>query len=113
MRYALVSDVLLVGSINGRVALQVPKDKGPGSTPGIFLSTLPSGDLSGNRVGGWVDVRDVALQHILALSNPEAGGERIISTARKHFDQFRYAYRFIDHVAVGQIRSLGTTSTMC
>jgi len=76
-----------VGSINGRVTLQAPKDKGPGTTPGIFLSTLPSGDLSGKRVGGWVDVRDVALQHILALSIPEAGGERIISTARKLFDQ--------------------------
>ena len=76
-----------MGSINGRVTLQAPKDKGPGSTPGVFLSTLPSGDLSGKLVGGWVDVRDVALQHVLALSIPEAGGERIISTARKLFDQ--------------------------
>ena len=87
MRYALVSDVLVVGSVNGRVTLQAPKGKGLGSSPGIFLSTLPSGDLSGKRVGGWVDMRDVALQHILALSIPEAGGERIISTARKPFDQ--------------------------
>ena len=58
-----------------------------GAVQGVFLSTLPSGDLNGKRVGGWVDVRDVALQHVLALSIPEAGGERIISTARKLFDQ--------------------------
>ncbi|PPQ78263.1 hypothetical protein CVT25_011722 [Psilocybe cyanescens] len=28
----------------------------------------------------WVDVRDLALAHILALENPEAGGERILVT---------------------------------
>ena len=29
----------------------------------------------------WVDVRDVALAHVLALEKPDAGGERIIVTA--------------------------------
>jgi len=28
----------------------------------------------------WVDVRDTALGHVLALEKPEAGGERIITT---------------------------------
>lgn len=27
----------------------------------------------------WVDVRDAALGHVLALEKPEAGGERIIT----------------------------------
>ena len=26
----------------------------------------------------WVDVRDVALAHVLALKKPDAGGERIV-----------------------------------
>ncbi|PWW75483.1 NAD(P)-binding protein [Tuber magnatum] len=48
----------------------------------------------------WVDVRDVALSHILALENPEAGGKRffitegyfsnqkIVDVIRKNFPQF-------------------------
>lgn len=55
------------------------KEKGVGSTPGVFLGTLPKGDTSGKLAGSYVDVRDVALQHVLALTTPEAGGERIIS----------------------------------
>lgn len=34
-------------------------------------------------MGDWVDVRDSAKHHVLALSTPEAGGERIISSARE------------------------------
>lgn len=70
-------------SIIERIVSQAPQDKGPGSTLKIFLDTLPDGELSGKLVGDWVDVRDVALQHVLALSTPDAGGERILSTAGK------------------------------
>ncbi|KZV64905.1 NAD(P)-binding protein [Peniophora sp. CONT] len=31
--------------------------------------------------GGWIDVRDIALGHVLASQKPEAGGERIIMSA--------------------------------
>ena len=31
--------------------------------------------------GGWIDVRDIALAHVLAVQKPEAGGERIIISA--------------------------------
>ena len=31
--------------------------------------------------GSWIDVRDVALAHILAAQKQEAGGERIIISA--------------------------------
>ncbi|KAF9515021.1 hypothetical protein BS47DRAFT_1391946 [Hydnum rufescens UP504] len=48
-----------------------------GSTPAILLSTLPAGDTSGKWTGDVVDVRDIALIHILSLEVPEAGGERI------------------------------------
>ena len=30
---------------------------------------------------GWIDVRDIALAHVLAAQKPEAGGERIIISA--------------------------------
>ena len=32
---------------------------------------------------GWVDVRDAALGHVLALEKEGAGGERIITSAGK------------------------------
>ena len=31
----------------------------------------------------WVDVRDIAEAHVIALEKPEAGGERILFTAGK------------------------------
>jgi nucleoside-diphosphate-sugar epimerase len=30
---------------------------------------------------GWIDVRDVALMHKLALEKPEAAGQRVIANA--------------------------------
>ncbi|KAI0054292.1 NAD(P)-binding protein, partial [Artomyces pyxidatus] len=54
--------------------------KSLGSTPGMFLSTLPAGDTSGKLVGDWVDVRDSAKLHVLALESPTLGGERLLST---------------------------------
>jgi len=36
-------------------------------------------ELSGSNA--WVDVRDAALGHVLALEKPDASGQRIITTA--------------------------------
>lgn len=60
---------------------EITKARGIGSSPGGFLRTLPAGDTSGKHSGDWVDVRDSAIHHVLALSTPEAGGERISSVA--------------------------------
>ena len=35
------------------------------------------------RRSEWIDVRDVALAHVLALQKEEAGGERIIISSGK------------------------------
>ena len=35
-------------------------------------------------VNSWVDVRDVAEAHVVALEKPEAGGERILFAAGKY-----------------------------
>ncbi|KAI0043694.1 NAD(P)-binding protein [Auriscalpium vulgare] len=51
-----------------------------GSTPGVFLSTFPTGDTSGSTVGDWVDVRDSAEVHVLALETEALGGERLATT---------------------------------
>ncbi|KAI0037737.1 NAD(P)-binding protein [Auriscalpium vulgare] len=51
-----------------------------GSSPGVFLSTLPVGETSGTTVGDWVDVRDTAELHVLALETPALGGERLATT---------------------------------
>jgi len=59
----------------------VSKEKPIGTSAGVFLSTFPAGETSGKLVSDWVDVRDSAKQHVLALSTPAAGGERILSTA--------------------------------
>ncbi|KAI0041413.1 NAD(P)-binding protein [Auriscalpium vulgare] len=51
-----------------------------GSSPGVFLSTFPAGDTSGTTIGDWVDVRDTAELHVLALETPALGGERLATT---------------------------------
>jgi len=51
-----------------------------GSTPAILLSTFPAGETSGKWIGDVIDVRDIALIHILSLEVPEASGERIVGT---------------------------------
>jgi nucleoside-diphosphate-sugar epimerase len=56
------------------------KDK-LGSTIGVFLSTFAGPDGSGSLAGDFVDVRDTAAHHSLALETPAAGGERIISSS--------------------------------
>lgn len=60
---------------------EAPKERGVGSTPSMFLYSLTTGGVTAGNSWNWVDVRDVALHHVLALSTPEAGGERISSTA--------------------------------
>ena len=53
-----------------------------GSTPGIFLAMLSKGgDTSGNRASTFVDARDAALVHVLALETEQAGGERITASS--------------------------------
>ncbi|KAF8322638.1 NAD(P)-binding protein [Clavulina sp. PMI_390] len=60
--------------------------RGVGSTPGIFLAMLSKGgDTSGNRASTFVDARDAALVHILALESEQAGGERITASSGEIF----------------------------
>jgi len=50
-----------------------------GSSPGLLLDNiLGSPDTSGTHIGDCVDVRDTANFHVLALENPDAGGERVL-----------------------------------
>ncbi|KAI0061189.1 NAD(P)-binding protein [Artomyces pyxidatus] len=51
-----------------------------GSTPGMFISTFASPDTTGKLIGDWVDVRDTAELHVLALQNQAIGGERLMTT---------------------------------
>ncbi|KAF5311861.1 hypothetical protein D9619_003774 [Psilocybe cf. subviscida] len=49
----------------------------------VVMSTpKPKELLAGSYL--WIDVRDVALAHVLALEEPEAGGERIIVSAASY-----------------------------
>ncbi|KAI0040575.1 NAD(P)-binding protein [Auriscalpium vulgare] len=51
-----------------------------GSSPGALLAAFPvGGETSGALVAGFVDVRDSALLHVLALKNAELSGERLIN----------------------------------
>ena len=45
------------------------------------ISTSPKTNQELLESNAWVDVRDVALAHALALEKPDAGGERIIVSA--------------------------------
>jgi len=50
-----------------------------GSSPGLLLeNVLDRPDTSGAYTGDCVDVRDTADFHVLALENPDAGGERVL-----------------------------------
>lgn len=62
----------------GPFGKKVVKGTSAPSTVGMFQRTLSPGETSGKVAGDYVDVRDSALGHILALSTAEAGGERII-----------------------------------
>jgi nucleoside-diphosphate-sugar epimerase len=50
-----------------------------GSSPGLLLDNiLNHPDTSGTYAGDCADVRDTADFHVLALENPDAGGERVL-----------------------------------
>ncbi|VDC00846.1 unnamed protein product [Peniophora sp. CBMAI 1063] len=51
---------------------------GPPVLPAKSTKELSS---SLQHFGGWIDVRDIALAHVLAAQKPEAGGERILISA--------------------------------
>ncbi|KAJ7466026.1 D-lactaldehyde dehydrogenase [Mycena latifolia] len=53
------------------------------TSPRRFYTTLtePSSDAERSRLVAWVDVRDLARAHVLALVKAAAGGERIIISA--------------------------------
>lgn len=59
-----------------------------GSSAGIFLGTFPNGVTTGELNGDWVDVRDAAEQHVLALKTSAAGGERILATNGMGHNEF-------------------------
>lgn len=58
---------------------QTPTKDKLGSTLQVFANTLPTGETSGKFNGNWVDVRDAAMAHVLALKTEAAGGQRIIA----------------------------------
>ena len=48
-----------------------------------MTSTIWSADKDSEYRSAWVDVRDLATAHVLAITTPEAGGERIIISHEK------------------------------
>ena len=46
-----------------------------------IISTSPKSKEELLDSNAWVDVRDVALAHVLALEKPDTGGERIVVCA--------------------------------
>lgn len=69
----IIHDVKSVDALNTSVA-GFHAHTQPGKTEKDLLA--PS--------GSWVDVRDVALVHVLSLSNKEAGGERFIASSGQY-----------------------------
>lgn len=63
--------------------MQVTSKDKLGSTLGVFFSSFPKGDTSGNYVSNFVDVRDAALVQVESLTTEAAGGERIIAANGK------------------------------
>ncbi|KAJ3969521.1 D-lactaldehyde dehydrogenase [Lentinula raphanica] len=56
-----------------------------GTSAGDWYNSVVRPDMGGKTIeaittvgGGWVDVRDIALAHVLALQKQEAGGERLL-----------------------------------
>lgn len=66
-------------------SLQVASKENLGSSPGFLIGLLkqgaPPAEEAGKNVGSFVDVRDTALHHVLALEHESAGGQRVISVA--------------------------------
>ncbi|CAA7269673.1 unnamed protein product [Cyclocybe aegerita] len=53
----------------------------------LVVSESPKDKETLGQSAGWVDVRDTALAHVLALEKEAAGGERILITSGVHFWQ--------------------------
>ncbi|KAI0061159.1 D-lactaldehyde dehydrogenase [Artomyces pyxidatus] len=51
-----------------------------GSTLGMLVGTFATPDTTGKLTGDWVDVRDTAKLHVLALQNAAIGGQRLAAT---------------------------------
>lgn len=70
------------------ISTQVAPGKDVGSTQAFVLKSLSVPaliDTSGKNARNFVDVRDVAEQHVLAVSTPAAGGARISSSAGEYW----------------------------
>lgn len=68
-------------------AIEKPEDLNT-STLELFQALFKNSKNDEQLVAGtnsWVDVRDVAEAHVVALEKPEAGGERILFSAGKLF----------------------------
>lgn len=50
---------------------------------GVLYENAKDGEAAAISKYSWVDVRDVAEAHVVALEKPEAGGERILFSAGK------------------------------
>ena len=53
-------------------------------TTALFHNSVVNNALPSRIANNYIDVRDVALAHVLALETPEAGGERIV-VAKQNF----------------------------
>lgn len=66
----------------------VPSPSSLGTSAGNWFRTITQPDHGGKDAtalktsnGAWVDVRDIALAHVLAIEKPKAGNERFIVSA--------------------------------
>lgn len=69
----------------GPVIHDVSSPSALGTSAGDWYNSVVRPDMGGKTLevittvgGGWVDVRDIALAHVLALQKNEAGGERLL-----------------------------------
>jgi len=85
--------------------------KDPGTTPAVFLSSFPAGDLSGQIMGDFVDVRDTAALHVQSLITPAAGGERILTNNRNFNYHEMYDVLLQHNIAPGKVPGAETKGT--
>ena len=68
-----------------------------------MTSTIWSADKDSEYRSAWVDVRDLATAHVLAITTPEAGGERVIISPGnfKYQDFVNVAHRLYPKLPAG------------
>ncbi|KAI0042904.1 NAD(P)-binding protein [Auriscalpium vulgare] len=76
--------ITLLPAMNWGPYLHQP-GKNFGTSPGYLLDTWATPDTSGQIVNDYVDVRDVAMLHVLSLKNKDIGGERLITVYGEPF----------------------------